>query len=211
MNRLLKREVLPRLLPRRLLLIRGPARRPRVALTFDEGPDGSTPRYLAALAELRVQATFFLVGENIERHPETLAEYLRGGHELSCHSYRHESFPAMRTAELRADLRRAAALLPPGPGKKWLRPPFGQLSARTLLVCRQEGFSCVHWSLDSTDYRPQRPEELIAHLDAQPIAPGEILLFHEGMEWTLRALPGIIELLRRRGLEPVTLSRILGL
>jgi peptidoglycan/xylan/chitin deacetylase (PgdA/CDA1 family) len=86
-----------RILPRAVLFANGqrePARQ-RIALTFDDGPDTMSPRYLEVLARLGVRATFFLVGENAARAPGMVREYVRRGHEVGAHGWSHEVFTGM--------------------------------------------------------------------------------------------------------------------
>lgn len=210
MSDVLKRTLLPRLMPQRLLILRGPAQGGAVALTFDDGPDGMTREYLELLDDLRVRATFFLLGQQVQKHSDLVLEYLRRGHELAGHGFTHRRFPSLSREALEDEVRRTQDLLPPVPGPLTLvRPPQGATTARSLLLCAALGYSTVLWSLDTLDYRLKTGAEIVAHVAAQPIGPGEILLLHEGQRWTLDALPGIVQDLRERGLRLVTLSELL--
>lgn len=211
LGRLLRRDVLPVLVPERLAILRGPAGSRKVALTFDDGPDWMTERYLDLLDELGVRATFFLIGKQVAAQPQLTRAYLRRGHELLGHGYTHRRFPALSDAALSEELRQTAALLPPSiGGTQLVRPPKGSLDARSLLRLQREGFTPVMWSMDSLDYKLSDADAVLARLRREPPGGGEILLLHEGQSWTLEALPGLVQLLRARGLEPVTLSELLG-
>lgn len=207
----LRERVLPLVLPRRLLVFRGPARGRQVALTFDDGPDALTGRYLDLLDDLRVPATFFLVGKQVAAQRRALLEYVRRGHEVAAHGYHHLRFPRLPVSLLHEELIQTDALLLPTPARMPLvRPPFGDISPRSVLQCAVAGFTTVMWSLDSLDYKLHDGARLAAHMAAQPIAGGEIVLLHEGQEWTLAALPGIVADLRARGFTMVTVSQMLG-
>src|ERR1041385_7658407 len=79
---------------------RGPAASNRVALTFDDGPDGMTSRYLDVLDDLGVPATFFVVGEHAARRPGLVREYLRRGHQVPGHGYDHTRFTKLSRRHL---------------------------------------------------------------------------------------------------------------
>src|SRR5882672_1570752 len=86
-------------LPSNLLVIRGlqgtRESRKRVALTFDDGPDEMTPRYLRTLDQLHVRATFFLLGMHAEKRPELVRSIVAAGHEVASHGYSHRAFPSL--------------------------------------------------------------------------------------------------------------------
>ena len=85
------------------LLRRGPSASKRVALTFDDGPDGMTSRYLELLDDLGVPATFFVLGELAAKHPDLVRDYLRRGHQVAGHGYDHTRFTKLvRSADNRA-------------------------------------------------------------------------------------------------------------
>lgn len=197
--------------PQSVLIVRGgrDSGRKRVALTFDDGPDAMTPKYLDVLANLGVRATFFVVGENAARAPELVAECVRRGHEVGGHGWSHESFVAMSAAQLADELSRTQELLPPPrQGRPLVRPPRGELSARVLFRVAAAGYTTVLWSVDSDDCRTTEPEHLARRLAPDALAPGDIVLLHEMQSWTLEALPPIVHALRREGWELATVTEL---
>lgn len=205
------RSAVEELAPPSLLVLRGPASERRVALSFDDGPDAMTGEYLDALDRFGARATFFLLGSAIERHPEALHEIVRRGHEVASHSYSHRRFPTLSAAAMGEELARTAALLPPARRTPPLfRPPQGNVSARSLLRTAAAGYTTMLWSLDSDDCRTEDPEQVMARVAPGRVAPGEIILLHEGQRWTLEALPRILERLVRAGYRFDTASELLG-
>jgi peptidoglycan/xylan/chitin deacetylase (PgdA/CDA1 family) len=202
------------LLPRSLVVWRGRGAAPmpgKVALTFDDGPDSLTPDYLAVLDTLGVRATFFVVGENCQRHPELVDEMLRRGHEVASHGYTHRRFTELSSDQLWAELEQTRALLPRQPGDRALvRPPFGAVSPRSLLTCARAGFTTVLWSLNSGDWCNRDAAAVSRQLHTAPVSAGEIVLLHEGQPWTINALPEIIGGLKKDGHELVTVSELLA-
>jgi peptidoglycan-N-acetylglucosamine deacetylase len=181
-----------------------------VALTFDDGPDEMTPRYLDVLDRLGARATFFVIGENVARHPALVAEYVARGHELAGHGYTHTPFPKLAPAVLVDELARTADLLPPCvSGRPFVRPPQGRMTAASLLRVAAAGYTTVLWSLDSDDCRTREVAELRNRCAPDAVRPGEILLFHELQPWTLEALPAVVDGLRSAGFELATVGELL--
>lgn len=183
---------------------RGPAASRRVALTFDDGPDQLTERYLDVLDELGVPATFFILGGRAASRPDLVREYRRRGHQIAGHGYDHTRFSKLGRRELLEQCARTeTALGGQLSGRPWVRPPHGSLDAASLLSLVTSGYTIAMWSLDSCDYRTTDPNEVIQH--CAHITAGEVILFHEGQQWTLDSLPSIVADLKAAGLECVTM------
>jgi len=188
------------------VLRRGPANQKRVALTFDDGPDDLTLKYLDVLDDLGVPATFFVAGELAIPRPDLVREYIRRGHQLANHGFDHQSFPTMSRRDLLDQVRRTDhAIGGQVTGRPWVRPPHGALDAASLLTLRAAGYVIALWTLDSKDYGDKDPAKLAATCGPDNISGGEVLLFHEGQQWTLDALPRIVTALHASGYECVTM------
>jgi peptidoglycan/xylan/chitin deacetylase (PgdA/CDA1 family) len=188
------------------LLRRGPSSYRRVALTFDDGPDAMTPRYLELLDDLGVPATFFVIGELATARPDLVREYLRRGHQVGGHGYDHTRFPKLSRRALVDQCRRTDEAIGGQPsGRSWVRPPHGALDARSVIGLRASGYVVALWSIDSCDYSERDPAGLAARCAPSVVSGGDVLLFHEGQEWTLEALPRIVAALHASGLECVTM------
>lgn len=186
---------------------RGPATARRVALTFDDGPDDLTPAYLDALDRLGVAATFFVMGDLSAERPAALREYLRRGHQVASHGWDHAAFPTLSPLALRDQLRRSDAVIGPQPtGRPWVRPPYGQINARVIAQLLAGGYTVALWSFDSLDHTLQDPAALAERCAPSAMAPGEVILMHEGQRWTVDALPRIVGGLRDAGFECVTMA-----
>lgn len=196
-------------LPSTMLRWRGPRDKPRVALTFDDGPTTTTRHCLDLLERFGARATFFLVGAFCAAERELVGEIVARGHEVAGHGYTHRTFTSLSREELEAELDRTKALLPdPHTGRCLVRPPHGAVSVRSLMTCANLGYTTVLWSRDSEDWRTREAHRLVEDFDARPVCPGEILLFHEGQEWTLAALPAILDRLVEDNHELVTVSEL---
>jgi peptidoglycan-N-acetylglucosamine deacetylase len=193
------------------LLRRGPSTTKRVALTFDDGPDALTARYLEVLDDLGVPATFFVCGERAAKHPELVREYLRRGHQLAGHGYDHTRFTKLSRRELLEQcMRTDEAIGGQLSGKPWVRPPHGAVDATSLLALRAAGYVVALWSVDSHDYTERDPGKLADRCSPKVVSAGDVLLFHEGQDWTLAALPQIVAGLHAAGLECVTMHDLVS-
>ena len=186
-----------------------------VALTFDDGPDpDGTPAVLRALRTAGARAVFFLVGEQVEAHPELARQVAEEGHVLALHGFRHVEHDDLGDAA-RADLERGAAAIAAATGvdPSLYRPPYGRFSERSYVAAREFGLEPVYWSAWGSDWEPIPPER-IAETVIRDLDPGAIVLLHDSARYATRpsaaptaeALPAILAAMAERGLEPVTLA-----
>jgi len=184
----------------------------QVAITFDDGPiPQMTAQYLVELDKLNARATFFMLGQSIEQYPELAQKVVLYGHEIGSHSWRHSRFDQLTADAITADFLLAENQLQATLGQpvSLFRPPYGRRNADTLAVAKQLGYQVVIWDVDPRDWENPPPEKIVASVLNQ-VKPGSIILMHEGRPNTLKALPIIIQGLRERGLEPVTVSEMLN-
>jgi peptidoglycan/xylan/chitin deacetylase (PgdA/CDA1 family) len=186
-----------------------------VALTFDDGPDpDATPAVLRALRAAEARAVFFLVGEQVEAHPELARQVADEGHVVALHGFRHVEHDELGD-EARADLERGAAAIAAATGAdpRLYRPPYGRFSEQSYAAARELGLMPVYWSAWGSDWEPIPPER-IAETAIRDLASGAILLLHDSARYATRpsakptagALPAILVAMQDRGLEPVTLT-----
>jgi peptidoglycan/xylan/chitin deacetylase (PgdA/CDA1 family) len=188
------------------LLRRGPTTTRRVALTFDDGPDQMTDRYLDLLDALGVPATFFVIGAHATARPEDIREYVRRGHQVASHGYDHTRFDVLRRRELLEQCAMTEeALGGQLSGRPWVRPPHGSLNTTAVFSLLATGYTIALWSLDACDYTDHDPRSIAARCATDKVSPGDVLLFHEGQQWTLDAIPVIVEGLQANGYECVTM------
>jgi peptidoglycan/xylan/chitin deacetylase (PgdA/CDA1 family) len=188
----------------------GPGEPRRVAITFDDGPHPLTERFLACLATAGAPATFFLMGYYVERRPDVVAEYLRGGHQVAGHGYYHKRFTRLRPDQLVDQLRLTERALGPVPHGRWVRPPHGSLGPVDAATMLARGYTVAMWSFDSRDHDGAAADVLVERCAPTNVRPGDVLLFHETEETTLAALPRIIDALRADGYELVTMADLLA-
>lgn len=187
----------------------------RVSLTFDDGPNpDATPRVLDALAKHGVKATFFVLGAHAERWPELVHRVLEEGHQIGNHGYFHRKLHLKSPAYVKRDiiLGKRAIERAGGPPPRFFRAPHGFRSPWVTAIARSLGERTIGWSLGVWD--SDRPGvQAIVDRTIQGARSGSIVLLHDGDGYnangdrtqTAAALPGIIQGLRDRGFDFVTL------
>ena len=160
----------------------------RAALTFDDGPDpDGTPAVLDALDAAGLRATFFLVGEQLQRAPRLGGELLRRGHEVALHGFEHRRQSDMWPGQVRDDIARGLGALEAATGRRarFFRPPYGVLTEAGHAACTDLGLEPVAWSAWGLDWEPL-PAARIAELVARDLAPGAIVLLHDSARYGAR-------------------------
>ncbi|MFE9656637.1 polysaccharide deacetylase family protein [Micromonospora sp. NPDC006431] len=171
----------------------------RIALTFDDGPDPQfTPQVLTVLRRFEVRATFCLVGENAQKHPDLVRAIVADGHTLCNHSWNHNISLGNRSPkDIRADLLRTNAAIRaavPGAPIMWYRQPGGVWTYPLVSVAHELGMTSLHWSVDPSDWQAPGADR-IASMVMSRIRPGAVVLLHDGggnRQGTVNALDRIL-------------------
>ena len=202
------------------LIESGPSSIPKVAITFDACDRGHGSRFdqqvWAVLMEKKVKATIFLGGKWMENHPaETRMIGKSELIEIGNHSYNHPDFRKLTDERVREQLRKTQALEWQLMGKqgRLFRFPYGSYDERSLKIAAELGLYAIQWSVVSGDPSPSVRARAMVREVLRQAKNGSIIIFHiNGRGWhTAEALPAIIDGLRAKGLEPVTVSELLGL
>jgi Predicted xylanase/chitin deacetylase len=182
-----------------------------VALTFDDGPSKKTPTILEILKEKHVKATFFVLGERVEKFPQYIVKEIQDGHEIGNHGYSHEPLLLANKSKIDDEIERTDTLLMQMSGKKpeFFRPPGGAYNHLVLEEAQRMEHTIVLWSVDSRDWASSG--EKIIRTILSNIRPGSIVLLHDGIEPipTSKVLPVVIDRLREQGYEFVTVGELL--
>ena len=187
-------------------LVSGDSQTPAVCLTFDDGPGESTPLILDTLKRLGVRATFFLVGENVERYPHLARRIAEEGHEIGNHSFSHPYFCWKMPGRILWEIRRAQEVIQAVTGRRptLFRPPYGVRWVGLASILKRMSLTAVMWSVSSVDWRfpaPRIVQRVIGRTRA-----GSIILLHDGVpikeggdrRATAEALEEIIQTLAKR-------------
>jgi peptidoglycan-N-acetylglucosamine deacetylase len=194
-------------------VVQGGQRGHEVALTFDDGPGPYTQQLVETLNRLRVQATFFAIGIE-ERYfsAGTLLE-LRSGDVVGDHTQSHPMLATLSPHDQFEQLRNQIfqIQLLGGATPRLFRPPYGSFNATTFRELRHLHLLMILWSADTGDYARPGVQAIVQRALAGA-HPGAIILMHDAggdRSQTIAALPAIIHGLRARGLDPVTVPRLL--
>lgn len=189
----------------------GRGRADHVALTFDDGPDpASTPRFLDALEDLGVAATFFCVGEMAQRNPELVRETSARGHEVAVHGWYHRN-QLFRPAGVPGQIGRAAQLLGDltGAPPTWYRPPYGVVTGQALLAAGRARLHPVLWTVWAKDWTADTTPGTVESRVRPGLVGGATVLLHDTDAYaapgcwraTLGALAPIVRTCQARGLH----------
>lgn len=184
-----------RWIPNGLLTTVGPTDERALYLTFDDGPHAEhTAPLLDLLAAHGAKASFFLIGQQIELHPELVRRIVDEGHTVGNHSYSHPRFETLSLDQQFAEIERTDALLAAidGQPRHGFRPPRGVLSLPMLARCVRERRKILYWSYDSLDYSRRPVPELLQAIEGSPVRAGEIILMHDDSHHSLELLAQLI-------------------
>jgi len=154
-----------------------------VALTFDDGPDPVfTPQILDVLKQHDVRATFFLVGQHVERHPQLARTVMERGHAIGSHSHTHQDPTHRPLRALIDDYRTGKQAVERAIGQpaRMFRPPLGVVGVRGALAIRACRLKPWRWSVDPQDWRAGLDANEIVEAVGQPRA-GDVVLLHDGI------------------------------
>ncbi len=192
------------------------AARGEVALTIDDGPDPEvTPQVLAVLARHGARATFFCIGERVQRFPQIVRDCVAQGHAIENHSQRHVlHFSLLGVGTLRAELERAQQTIERncGVAPRFFRAPAGLRSLLLQPVLQRSGLQLTSWTRRGFDTVDANAAAVLGRLQRQ-LAAGDILLLHDGhaartrtgTPVVLEVLPALLVAIEQRGLRTVTL------
>jgi peptidoglycan/xylan/chitin deacetylase (PgdA/CDA1 family) len=193
-------------------LTHGPRDRPRVALTFHgQGEPAQVKALLGELEKGGARVTVLAVGSWLAAQPAMARRILDGGHELGNHTQNHGPIATMDAARALAEIDGCAQVLKRLTGSigAWFRPSQTQYSTGLIRAqAARAGYpTCLSYDLDSLDYTDPAPAAIVGTV-AGPIQNGSIVSMHFGHAATVAAIPVVLDRLRQRGLQPVTVTEL---
>ena len=187
---------------------------PYIALTFDDGPNATlTPKLLNMLAAHHMKATFFVVGQNAESHPDILRRAVREGHEIANHSWSHPNLGKMGDDAVRRELQRTDDAIFAAIGKHptLMRPPYGSLTARQKRWIHDDfGYRIIIWDVDPFDWKRPGPT-VVCNRILKETRPGSIILAHDIHPPTIEAMTTTLDQLEQKGFKSVTVTDLLAM
>nr|WP_008558140.1 chitooligosaccharide deacetylase NodB [Bradyrhizobium sp. CCGE-LA001] len=196
-----------------------------VYLTFDDGPNPlCTPDVLDVLAELKVPATFFVIGAYAAQQPELIRRMIADGHEVANHTMTHPDLSRCELAKVQSEILGANDVIHaacPQALLRHVRAPYGRWTEEVFVAAEMAGLAMVHWSVDPRDW--SRPGvDAIVNAVLASVRPGAIVLLHDGCppseqgqctasglrDQTLTALSQLIPALQGRGFAISSLPQL---
>lgn len=191
----------------------------RIALTFDDGPDGKTTiKILDILKQYNIPATFFVLGENVKSYPSVVKRMIDEGHQIANHSWSHLRPTELSLEEFMAEIELTEKILQnynTSSQTLYYRPPYGVITPEQIEGIRKKGYKIISWSIDSLDWTEEAEAEQIREKVISSAHPGDIVLMHcaggkNNRIDTAIALPDIIESLKRQGYEFTTVHDLIN-
>jgi peptidoglycan/xylan/chitin deacetylase (PgdA/CDA1 family) len=181
-----------RVFPNRLWYL-PPQYPPVLYLTFDDGPIPEVTDWVReTLARHQAKATFFCIGENVDKHPQVLARLRADGHTLGHHTQNHwNGWQTPKQKYVANALEGAQKINSP-----WFRPPYGKITGGQARALRQAGFKLVMWNVLSKDYEPRVKPEVCWQRVKRQAQNGSIVVFHDSQKAAPRlkfALPKTLQ------------------
>jgi peptidoglycan-N-acetylglucosamine deacetylase len=200
-------------------------------ITFDDGPDPAyTPQILAALRELEVPATFFVIGSQVEENPSLIRQMVAEGHEIGSHTFTHPNLGASSDERVELELNATQRAIQGITGRSTVmfRPPFNADSTpttseelRPVAIAGHLGYITVGENIDPNDWDletltgPAKSAQIVRTiLDGVAHGDGNVILLHDGggdRTATIAALRQVVPILTKKGYRFVRTSELMGL
>ena len=182
-----------------------------VSISFDAAwGNEDTHQLIDILGRYQIPATFFVVGDWVEKYPESVKELHDAGHEIMNHSNTHAHYPQLTGEEVVADLNACNDKIEKITGVRptLVRLPYGDYDDHSINAVRSVGMEPIQWDVDSLDWKDLSAPEITKRVTGK-VQPGSIVLFHNAAKHTPEALPGIIECLLQEGYTFLPISQII--
>ena len=177
----------------------------KIYLTFDDGPTPEITEWvLQELEKYNAKATFFCIGNNIEKHPEIFEKVIIKGHSIGNHTFNHLNGWKTSTEEYLDNSRRCETEISNLKSEicNLFRPPYGKIKASQAKKLRQLGYKIIMWDVLSADYDGTISAEKCLENATKNVTPGSIIVFHDSvkafahLEYTL---PKALEYFKEKG------------
>lgn len=181
---------------------------PKVALTFDDGPSPKyTPFLLDGLKERNVQATFFLLGKNVKENQKLVQRMQTEGHLLGNHTYNHVQLNKIPETTARQEILKTNNEIYEATGNypEYMRPPYGAWK-KNMELCVE--MLPVFWDIDTLDWKSQNVDAILKAAGEEP-EDGSIILMHDEYQTSVEAALLLIDRLKEKGYEFVTVDELI--
>lgn len=177
-----------------------------VAITFDDGPSQYTKGIVDVLKDYHVGGTFFFVGTQVKKFPESVKYASDNGFSIGNHSMTHPNLQKLSEEKQRAEIANTSTLIEKITSKPvvLLRPPYGSMNAHTREIAGSANMKIVMWNRDPEDWKAKNDAQKVLGYLERAKAGGSVILLHESKE-TLGLLPTLIEYLQQQQVQIINL------
>ena len=182
-----------------------------ISLSFDAAwGNEDTQQLIDILEKYKIHATFFVVGDWVNKYPESVRALANAGHEIHNHSDDHPYMTKLSADEIIANVTACDDKIEQITGVRpfLFRPPYGDYNDTVINTLRSIGHYPIQWDVDSLDWKETGTQDIIDRV-LQKARPGSIVLFHNAAKYTPEALPTVIEGLIREGYSFVPVSELI--
>ena len=183
-----------------------------VAITFDDGPNPEfTIKALDLLKKYNAKATFFCIGQHVEKHPEIVKQIISQGHLIGNHTYSHSrSFGFLSTTQVISELHKTKSIVSNLIRKEMTlyRPAFGVTNPMIERAVKKLKVNSIGWNVRSLDTTP-RTEKLVLNRITKKLSEGDIILLHDTSQKSVNVLEQLLLFLQEKNLESITIDQLL--
>ena len=182
-----------------------------ISISFDAAwGNEDTSQLIDIIAKYDVKATFFVVGDWVDKYPESVKQLSDAGHEVMNHSNKHPHMPELSQEKMRAEITECNNKIEAITGVKPIlfRAPYGDYNNETIKTIRECGCYPIQWDVDSIDWKDIEADQITKRVTSK-VKPGSIVLFHNAAKHTPEALPQILEKLKSDGYSIVPISQLI--
>ena len=181
------------------------------SLTFDAAwGNEDTQQLIDILGEHDIKATFFVVGEWVDKYPESVKALSDAGHEVMNHSSTHPHMTELSPDQMIAEVQNCNKKIEAVTGKcpTLFRPPYGDYNDAVVSTMRSIDMYTIQWDVDSLDWKDPPPSDIVSRV-VKNARSGSIILFHNAATNTPAALPDVIDGLVEQGFSFLPVSQLI--
>lgn len=179
-----------------------PNKENKIYLTFDDGPTSEITEWvLEVLKENNIKATFFCIGNNIEKHPEIFNKIISDGHSIGNHTFNHKNGWKTSTTDYIQNIELCQKQIL-NLKSKIFRPPYGKIKPSQSKKLRKLGYKIIMWDILTADFDKKTSKEKCLENATKKVSSGSIIVFHDSVKAFTNleyALPKTIQILKEKG------------
>lgn len=178
-----------------------------LVLTFDDGPSKYTTQLLEILKKENIKATFFVLGEKVEKNQDIIASQYEDGHIIGIHSYKHVFFTKISDEEIREQISKTSDLITDVTNicPTYIRVPYGIINARVKNILKEYNLENILWTVDSLDWNYKNTQKTVSHV-INTTHGNDIILMHDTYKTTIEAVEQIIKYYKDKGYVFVSIN-----